>query len=81
MTKVNIFVNALWDEDAGVWVATSKQVPGLVAEASTAPELEKILVVLIPELLKLNGLIEEDNCKNGIPFRLLQESVVIAQAC
>ncbi len=81
MQDINIFVKALWDDDAGVWVATSEQVPGLVAEASKAEELEKMLVVMIPELLKLNGLIEEENCKDGIPFWLLQESVVIAQAC
>lgn len=81
MEKVRIYVKARWDDDAEVWVATSEQVPGLVVEASKAEELEKILVVMIPELLKLNGLIEEDSCKDGIPFHLLQESVVIAQAC
>ena len=31
-----LFVRAEWDEDAGVWVATSDDVPGLVAEADTA---------------------------------------------
>ena len=31
-----LFVRAEWDEDAGVWVATSDDAPGLVAEADTA---------------------------------------------
>ena len=81
MKKVNIFVRALWDEEVSVWVATSEQVPGLVAEADTAEELEKKLVVMIPELLKLNGLVEEDNCKEGIPFHLLQERELLTKGC
>ncbi len=81
MKKVNIFVNALWDEEVSVWVATSEQVPGLVAEADTAEELEKKLIVMIPELLILNGLIKEDSCKEGIPFHLLQERELLAQGC
>jgi hypothetical protein len=42
-------VLAQWDAEAGVWVAESK-VPGLVAEADSPNVL-----VLIPELLELNG--------------------------
>ena len=28
-------VKAIWDHEVSVWVATSKDVPGLVAEAAT----------------------------------------------
>jgi len=48
-------VLAQWDSDAGVWVAESDDVPGLVAEAESPNGLAQKLRVLIPELLELNG--------------------------
>ncbi|HYB89724.1 MAG TPA: DUF1902 domain-containing protein [Candidatus Binataceae bacterium] len=48
-------IRALWDGEAGVWVAQSDDVPGLVAEAPTPAELEVKLKVLVPELLELNA--------------------------
>ena len=48
-------IHAMWDEEAKVWVATSEDVPGLVTEAATQPELLENLRELIPELLELNG--------------------------
>jgi predicted RNase H-like HicB family nuclease len=47
-------VRALWDPEAGMWVAESDDVPGLVAEAATPRELEAQLRILVPELLELN---------------------------
>lgn len=81
MKSNDILVNALWDDDVSVWVATSEQVPGLVAEASTAEELEEKLLVMIPELLIENGLLKAGNCKEGVPFHLLQERELIAHGC
>jgi predicted RNase H-like HicB family nuclease len=49
-------VLAQWDSDAGVWVAESEDVPGLVAEAESPNGLAQKLRILIPELLELNGL-------------------------
>ena len=48
-------VLAQWDTEAGVWVAESKDVPGLVAEADSPNVLVQKLRTLIPELLELNG--------------------------
>lgn len=48
-------VNALWDPDAGVWVATSEDIAGLVTEAKTFEALLKKLRALIPQLMRLNG--------------------------
>jgi len=48
-------VLAQWDAEAGVWVAESKDVPGLVAEADSPNLLVQKLRTLIPELLELNG--------------------------
>ena len=51
--SINVF--AFWDDEAGVWVAQSEQVPGLVTEAETVEELSSKLERLIPELLELNA--------------------------
>jgi predicted RNase H-like HicB family nuclease len=48
-------VLAQWDGEAGVWVAESEDVPGLVAEAESPNGLAQKLKTLIPELLELNG--------------------------
>lgn len=67
-----IRITAIWDSDAGVWVATSSDVPGLVTEADTSEQLIEKLKVLIPELLELNGLLADFSHK-AIPFHLLCE--------
>lgn len=54
-----IHVTADWDAEAGVWVATSDDVPGLITEASNLDELVLKLKTLVPELLALNGSAEE----------------------
>lgn len=65
MQKIYCFCGQ-WDEDARVWVVTSDNVPGLVAEAETLERLSTKLEVLIPELLKLNGM-----CNGlGVSFEL-----------
>jgi hypothetical protein len=48
-------VLAQWDSEAGVWIAESEDVPGLVAEADSPNALSQKLRILIPELLELNG--------------------------
>ena len=49
------FVRAEWDTEAGVWVATSDDVPGLVTEAASIEALNEKLQSLVPELLQANG--------------------------
>ena len=53
MDKVNI--QAFWDDDACVWVATSDDVPGLATEAENIDKLVAKLKIMIPELLDANG--------------------------
>ncbi len=60
---------AEWDAEAGVWVATSDDVPGLVTEAETMEMLLARLRIMIPELLALNGMARPGD----IPFRLRSE--------
>jgi predicted RNase H-like HicB family nuclease len=55
-TPSNVYeIVAQWDSEAGVWVAESEDVPGLVAEADSPNALAQKLRTLIPELLELNG--------------------------
>jgi predicted RNase H-like HicB family nuclease len=53
MSKITVV--AEWDDEASVWVASSKDVPGLITEAATAEILMKKLMNMIPELLEENG--------------------------
>jgi len=46
------FVPPESDADAGVWVATSDDVPGLIAEAETIEALDFKLKCMVPELLR-----------------------------
>jgi predicted RNase H-like HicB family nuclease len=50
-------VHADWDSEAGVWVATSDDVPGLATEAPTVEALAEKLRTMIPELLEANQLL------------------------
>jgi predicted RNase H-like HicB family nuclease len=51
-------VTANWDSEAGVWVAESNDIPGLVAEAESLNVLMEKIRALAPELLELNGALE-----------------------
>jgi hypothetical protein len=50
-----LIVNAEWDEDARVWVATSEDIPGLVTEADSLEDLGRKVRDLVPELLAENS--------------------------
>jgi len=60
---------AQWDVDAGVWVAESDDVPGLIAEAESPNALAQKLRVLIPELLELNGVPTEHGARFHIRYQ------------
>ncbi|MDR0960084.1 MAG: DUF1902 domain-containing protein [Propionibacteriaceae bacterium] len=58
MTKVKETepkVDLQWDEEAGVWIATSESVPGLVLEDESRDVLQERVYLAIPELLELNS--------------------------
>lgn len=74
MTKV-LFIRAEWDDEAGVWVATSDDVPGLATEANTLEALSAKLDVMVPELLDANGY----PGGNDVPFELLARKFFVAQ--
>jgi predicted RNase H-like HicB family nuclease len=53
-------IQVFWDAEAKVWVATSEDVSGLATEADTLENLNDKLREITPELLILNGALEED---------------------
>lgn len=58
--QVTYRVDVNWDAEASVWVATSEDVRGLATEAESMESLTNKLRTLIPELLKANGSLVED---------------------
>ena len=44
----------IWDPEASVWFTESEEIKGVVAEAPTLERLHEKLLILIPEMLKLN---------------------------
>lgn len=74
-----LHVQAEWDPEAEVWVATSDDVPGLATEAETIERLTEKLRTLIPELLEANRVPSEPS--QEVVFELTshrQESVRLA---
>ncbi|MEA2238257.1 MAG: hypothetical protein QOC81_2981 [Thermoanaerobaculia bacterium] len=74
-------VQADWDPEAAVWVATSADVPGLATEAETIEGLTNKLRNMIPELLEANGLLSASIQSDSIAFELTshrQELVTLA---
>jgi predicted RNase H-like HicB family nuclease len=50
-----IVITADWDPEAGVWVATTRDLRGLVTEAETLEELRAKLPGMILDLLEESG--------------------------
>ena len=73
-TENTLIVQAFWDEEAGVWVATSDDVAGLATEADNINSLVAKLKVMIPELLDANGYPDRDE----IPFQLNTQLTAVA---
>jgi len=70
MRTKQITVNAEWDPEAKVWVATSDDVPGLITEADTVEALAEKLSVMIPELLEANGTLVGEAIRE-VPINLI----------
>jgi len=48
-------ITATWDTEAGVWIAASTDIPGLVLESGSLDALMERVRFTIPDLLTLNG--------------------------
>lgn len=58
-----------WDNEAGVWIATSDDIPGLVLESGSFDALLERVRFAVPELLSLNN----DDDQNGLSLLFLSE--------
>ena len=54
MSEYNVDLS--WDNEAAVWIATSKDIAGLVLESGSLDALIERVRFAVPELLTLNGL-------------------------
>jgi predicted RNase H-like HicB family nuclease len=77
MPTKQITVNAEWDPEAKVWVATSDDVPGLITEAETVEALAEKLSAMIPELLEANGTLAGDAIREA-PINLIAHRELIS---
>jgi hypothetical protein len=53
--KRDITIQARWDGEASVWIATSPDVAGLVVEADTWPAMIEEVRIVLPDLLEITG--------------------------
>ncbi len=74
MKRKPLFIRAEWDEEVRVWVATSDDVPGLATEADTMEGLIEKLKVMIPDLLRANNVVIEDE----VPFEVITRRFEVA---
>lgn len=72
MADEHYTVKAEWDEETGVWVASSDDVPGLVTGADTFEELAEKLRLMVPEMLELNGVLSAEKAA-CVRFRIVAE--------
>jgi len=68
--QIEIIVNAFWDDEAKVWVATSNDIDGLAIEADSFEELTIKIPNALADLIELNCY---DDYKGlpEIPFHLM----------
>jgi len=70
-------VTCHWDEEAQVWFVADSNVPGLATEAATVEELERKLLVMVPELLGLNS---SADSRGDVPFELIARKSELAKS-
>lgn len=53
-------IEARWDPEANVWIATSPDIAGLVVEADTWRTMIEEVRLVLPDLLELSGQSRDD---------------------
>ncbi len=76
MKPDHLVVQSIWDEEAKIWIATSKDVPGLVVEAASLDELAKEVTSLVPQLLALHNSQSPDQAPREVPIEMRQRVMV-----
>ncbi len=75
MKNLAVLVSALWDEDAAVWVATSEDVPGLVAEHADFAKLRAMVLELVPILLVENDMVPDHDDAIELPVHFSAQAL------
>lgn len=70
IASFSIQVKAELDDEAGVWVATSDDVPGLVAEHKNLTKLMDIVAELLPVLVVENGMLPNLDQAKEVPVHI-----------
>jgi predicted RNase H-like HicB family nuclease len=70
MQHSSIIVRAFWDDEAGVWVASSSDISGLSVEAKTLELLNQKVLDALTDLIEVNGF---DSELSEIPVHLMAE--------
>ncbi len=76
-TDPEYLIQANWDEEARVWVATSADVHGLAVEAETCEQVIEIVEDVLPSLFTGNGL---GHGEVSLLFHRRQEAVQLSPA-
>lgn len=78
MSRKACDIRTEWDEDAAVWIATIRDVPGLCCEAETFEELLDVVVDLVPDLLVENRVLTGAEAAE-VPLTVTAERRAIAR--
>lgn len=66
--KIILIIEVMFDDESGMWIATSDDVPGLATEAPTFEKLKERVMAVTPELLQLNEVLPK---KHDIPLQFI----------
>ncbi len=78
---LSISVEAAWDPEGGVWVATSDDVPGLVAHSADFAALVEMVAELVPVLLIENGIIARGSAPREMPLHIAAHGFARSSFC
>ncbi|MDP8995091.1 MAG: DUF1902 domain-containing protein [Pseudomonadota bacterium] len=75
IVDIAVLVRAEWDGEAGVWVATSEDVPGLVVEHSDFRALQEMVLELVPLLLAENKMLPPEHGTFEVPVHIAAQAI------
>lgn len=80
LVNISVLVKAEWDDEAGVWVAMSDDVPGLTAEHSDFRQLQHMVLELIPPLLVENDMLPPAHPAQDVPVHIAASALARGKA-
>jgi len=71
MNEITVFLS--WDDESSVWIAESRELPGLILESGSFDALVEQVKIAIPDLLDLNKI---EHTQTKIHFKAERLAVV-----